>query len=1764
MADALDQISWLNKLANRILRGVYPGNSNSPGSGLLYLETDRFSDGNPIQDILVQPEANANNIAKVTGVTFTNGSATVKKATGFGSSVVVGDSVRQFGVCGPFSKVVQVNSDSVTAEESFTSQDGVTSWSGDLEVQKLEFGRIQVYTYLTPVSGSPSFEYEDGKAKWVTTANTQVKCGPFTITTSASLIQTGVSLVGIPGEDAADMNILGVLEKDLPVASQDMPSVMVTPVPNPSVLSEPPVTTRFGLQAMWPDSSSYTFLKYGKDYLLSFTNNPLYDGYRPLPNEAKVANIHLLKNFSASVKVPDGEGSIPFGGLVSIKDGETNLANLSKTLTSITVSDTALQENKDYLLNEQAGVLMLFNKVENENLVSAILCKVSKTYSGVEVKYIDKEISMVSEKDFENASYLEEGVDYTLNSTNGGLALLKAVPPTSTLQVRYAVQGSWNTQTILIEEVSDLRLDCFPVVPNTTSISGRKKGQAEYISLVEGVDFEIFHSNGIVRLLPPAVGVYEELSANYSPAVDIRGYIQVKSPTEFFITMKEVPVATKGDNTMLLFLAHGEESISLTSVKNSDGKSIPIEGAQKTDKNGTWLLQKSDRRSYLDGYVLVDYTYTGNALPFYPVIKFPKSLLSGTCEMPLEGVTLGNEIMEGSLLKVSQEGVTDIVQVTAIKNLDGLNSLVTFSPPLSHSYNNPSLLRTDSVVDFSEGVPVSIDYGEGTSEINIPRSAPVLRGAIAKIKGTQEFLSVITNIVDSGSRLTITLSPSLPSSGTASVIHFSKGAIYAEGDRTLLPSSKMLGAPIPVVQINPPLIVTEPLRFDIQNDTLSLTVEKKTNSGSTSKTFTYADYTDCAKLFSAVNSFVGGDLTHYVDLSGISPSSLSLIPEGINKKQLPYTFLANPSLAKVTSKKVTLAMGSGVGDKDFVVEAGTFVLTKGLQKGDRLIASYGCSNAKVCGGATLAILGQRFIPVPKGTSLRVKMDFDMADQHFIKAQSEKDFLDGYILPYFKEMKEALKGPKTTGYRGVEAAPKSTGGVRTNFVIMRDYWLSAKLLWKISDYYKNRMRLFSEELSPLIGFSVGNNDFSKMDRMSTWGDVCHNAYFGESVFYPKGYIETLPIRDGRFFDYHAFDRVTCYNTGSRGYIYGEESYFNRAARPIAPGDTLFLQGRQNGYTVEELVSDTEIKLTGEIEGAPSAKPTWSRKSGIPYMVVPKEMGAIRFSDDKGCTGAVLVCPSSSSGYTVNKDHNSFVVKISEDAGATWSDPTTFSIPEGEYTEEDIALQLSTLLKNSGFCVMVEEDYRWPNLISEIDKSLEIKWPLVSPSLKNIQSRRNALVLRGFDPYKSILIDASSKVTFGFPVNTIARGAFSPNCVSLSVEERKAREAEKVYLEGKLADKDKLLSWVNDLTTWHTELKKSKEKVKKFQELLISARKSSQSLVTETVGNAATTKSQAEAALTEYQSRGTAASLRITSDEAKETDLSSELKSALAVDLSKETAKYSDIRIESKTSYSTNTGATVTLKAGDTSPYDKRVLMGDGTLTATSPMGKNASDIKVFPAYIQDSEFFGEYTDTVLGTWSGAKEGISPSNTVKLTMADAIKVTAGSKKVTIQPAEKQITITVEGSASITTLYEDYPVLGKLAEQLNKIPGVSITVVNSSYDGSTYGRLQECDVPIIVAATQQINIPFGVRGNISFYSVSYKSYITRVQTLTADIETLGGYPSWFIERGKQLKKQFGPEGESLPMNQHDWLSKLLQRSYGPANLVLSLKRNLIEAMS
>lgn len=1763
--DDLRKINGLNKLENRVVRNALRNRLNNPQSGLLFTNTPEGSDTETPGTYLIQSEITLDTSSVVATVTFTEGTQTVSTtvANGF-SGIEAGDFIRP--ATGGIVYVIQVkvSNTELLLKSAF---EGETT-TGEAQSFKLKFGRAKLYSYRN-TEAVTSFSFDDKTGAYVLESGA-TRSGPHDTKGDESLVsfRNGVSYYNIPGsneEGQADINIVGIVSKLLPPASADKLIETFTPVPYPSNLTRPQDLSKLTIGLQGGE------LVFGEDYLLSYTPNPIFDGYLPLPEEASVANIHLLEDYEYEESVQD------FKGIIAPTDSDGAITNVWAESLTVTEGSTELVPNVDFFGDGLSGSVAVFDRKSAEPLVGAVLTDKGLFYSGLSVKKAVVSWEDAIAEDFEGEKDLREGEDFSVNTENGALYLINGIQENETLRISYLVQGASLEESVLVERAPTLRTKAFPIIPGTVFVEVHKGKGSKREILQEGRDYQVMHTNGVISLKEELVSQIDKIQVTYSPALAVEAYVKAFSQSSFAIRVVGLPLAAIDKNTITFPI---REDADILGVVLPGGSTFNYRDKVKQHKDAQILfIEEGLPRLAQWGHAFVSFSIETGSLPFAPLVRYSNTLTAGVSSKVWESASPADVPVEtGSIIKFysrTNPAIKEYVRVAQKEDMDGLNTRVTFYQEVGNTVGTLAYMVSDEPLVFLTSVYNAEGSPGGASEITLVGEAPCRPGCLVDVENAGVYY--VTSKTSVGGNTLLGVTPPLAKEVKQGVgVLISEKPLYEEGDNILIPAFPLLNTPVPAVIIGYTLEENSPpTRFSISQNQEGLILTKREEGVAD---VTYGPYTlvgrSLEEVLEDIETGVPGVVFEYLqgaDIGDISAESIFPIEQGFNPKQLPYTLRVLPTIIRQQDSTREFLKN----ETDYVLaEGGVIVLNEGHEEGARYFLSYACPR-QVTGA--IEVKGKRFVGISQGTQLRVTTDYLARDQFIIETKEEWDYLGAWVLPYLEKKKEALRGPQTQGSAGM-SADSSTGllkGVQEdNFSLVRDLYLTATLLWKIAEYYRTRMQSFSKEFEALKGFVIGN---TRGGDIYTWYDVNHQSTFGVSKFFPLNYAKDAPLGDGRFAEsYTPFDTCAVYNEGGSGRVYSLYANFDKDTKGVSVGDKIKIQGVTELFEIEEILSSTTVRVSTEIPGAGSTPPPdLDIFEGIPYEVIRQDPWNIGFADDKGNIGAMLI---SSLGQRVliqsTDPATKFYIQQSTDDGGTWEvHEVSFEnevmgiVPpllSRYWSLEEIASKLNEEMAPH-FIVTVEEVYKWDGLASEVNKAVSVLWPLEVPDTGTTPGYRRTLVLRSRNPLAWVRVPSWEALDLGFVKGVIYKGSQnSYSCISLYDMERSKRLSVKDTIEGLLAISNKIQRGTQankDVLT--TKVEEAQALANRLYIKLGEAKEGAEELSEETDASSAIgiTHAQAVLAEDEYTTRLEGTETVTEGDEDTLEDLEADEGKYICA-FEEGVLARDDVQDVISQAYDATGQAVVLFDALNqkTEGYDPRVLFGDKTKDPSVPLGAGGSNLVVFPGYLNNGNIIGSYVPHPYGVWDNTLvgEGYSSSTTEGFRMEDALTVVVTAPGYSLSSNIFSMTITGP-STSQTYSYGLYSTLGNLIAALNSFN--SAVQFSTTFPLDTpYGALLTVNKNLTVGSPYIV--PFGVKGDMVYYVISDYELMQERDRQQSRANVLGAEKGWLVTREGQLRTQFGEGGERLSYNRKVWMNRLLHKTLGVLSSIVPLKKMIREA--
>ena len=1808
----------LDKLAKRVVRGAMPCRKNNTDSGFVFISTTSGSDDYSSVDVeyLLLPESSYNIISFLGTASFTNSSKEVELSVE-DVNIKSGMFIRP-GTGGRFFKISSITGKTIELVEVF---EGDTLTDVSIDILKLEFGDVILTCYENHETIT-KFEYNSSTGIWETVSGAEKDTTVATYSNDETKgTYSGFNYQTVPSEESndPDVNITGTSERYLPKVSFDTTMVSVpAPIPDPSPLSNPSDYSKIKVSFKDADQSSFTsrtLTGLDKNCLLSYSN--VGDGYKPLPKEASSLYIQNLKDFDTTSDISEN-----FTGRIALLDSNGATINnivdprfedtktISVEVQNSSTDKKILELDSEFDVNSSQGIITLHKHGNSVPLVSGVFYKydLEGVLPSFEIKSADVSFDNATEESFTDAVILTEGIDYSINSSNGILAFLNGTAnPSKTYRISYLVGGASTSDTVILEDVDDLYTNSYPIVPDTVTLWGYDIN-GNKVPLTEGVDFKLTYTNGSIELTDSTKEKVSRIKITYTPALNIIAYAKATSEVDVKYKVIDVPIVSEGRNTVV------------TAYTDTTPTNITIKGYDKVILDTTNCLIADGKitltKEYVAlsmGYAYVTFTVNDVGLPYgSPVVRLGKSFTSGSNKALLESVNVEDcGVEQNTVIMIKDSYDSSKIEYGIVTNVkkSSKNTVAYFYPNLKTSFTNAFFYVSDKPIVFNSvtknGVPIYCkDTGVGDFIYVNTDDSSLFRAGLM-IKASSNYVGFISSVSIDNNIVKLNISPSIKSYFTSSELAITEAPVFEVGDKSLIPPSTIIVEGSHVVRLNPPASDNSPTRYEIyvEDNTFYLNVRSE-EEGETLYSFDFTYTTTLLEVIEGIIENVGTayNLSYEVlgsaDLNTILFSDVVSPVKVTNYIQLPYCFTSKGSLWKKTDG--TLVYSGLVNNDDYSVQSNGIILslTTPIAKYDRFSLSY--PYASNFGYAIAVISGKKIDTIKKNSQFFIAMDYYAPDEFFIQTMSELKYKDSIISTYLSDMEKAIKGASATGSEGVSASTESDntdGGVKTKVFDIREKYLMSSLLWKISEFYTNRMKTFATEYKDLSGKKIGNNLLD--GGLSNWTDVSVQATLGSSKYFPIGYQGYNPLEDGRFgssyqpaCDFYVANVKQNDNT-YKGVLYSDE-YDSSVL--LTTGMKVSIEGASNKYTIEDVDTEGYVLLTENISGGKnvSSKDKVVSCEQFPITVyrVSSDIYDISFVDNKGYNGFYVESSMIlSKGKKKLSEDLSLSYKISDDCGVTWSEKTA-TVSKGKYTLEDLADAIDESIDNENISVLVEEVYTWPDLASELSKAITSEWPVILPNTGSTKSYRDALTIRGLNANEAIILiiteDSPGWDSLGFKEGTY----YGSNSIQgynkyVSVEESSGiNESNRIY--SLLIDIDDKLKrgwipasatdpytgtyfssggpvkYIGDLSAITTNASKNTLAV------LTEARESANEItvedenvedVTEAVK---TSYTEAVEMIEIYDTSIAMSSSKSSVDEvfSKSINESTEFNASLIM-----CGIISVVfdRANANNSLTQNGYLSIESSSGDLIGKDPRIIYQDSVIITSSLLSK---DTKVR---------FGSISGTVLpGSWSiptSEKQsytytdstvtppvvttyysGYTTNSTAKFYMDLAITITNEySDTITITTTSTSISIIV-GTVTTTIAYSESTTLSSLVSRINNISGVSC-VKNSSYADNYSYKTLIIRTGVLLAIGSDLGLVFGIPSDVVYYVTSDIYLINRATSALA-MTYLSS--SDIDERLTEIETSW--KNEALVFNRESWLKYLLNRMYGTANMIVPLKRSYL----
>ena len=337
--------------------------------------------------------------------------------------------------------------------------------------------------------------------------------------------------------------------------------------------------------------------------------------------------------------------------------------------------------------------------------------------------------------------------------------------------------------------------------------------------------------------------------------------------------------------------------------------------------------------------------------------------------------------------------------------------------------------------------------------------------------------------------------------------------------------------------------------------------------------------------FSYETSSTLGDLSSAIDTSNIDALALTIYaPAWQSDKIIPVT-----DVSVYRDSSTVLYASDALRYKDIdatvytdssnftVSEAGTVILTNGLQRGDRYKFDY--LGRKFLGDDQVEYSLRYFVSLSAKSKIAASFQYNNLDQFYIQVMNQMDFLERVTIPRMEEEAKQLNG--SIGQGGSlptdDGPTNDDGGITGDEYRRKDTEIECRVFKNIYDFYQNRLLSYGTEMEAGLGLRLFNNDgtFSEVEQDAA-------AKVISRIFPDTDYTNFEPIKvnplTGYFFDSDArFTKNDATVTGTN--TYWTEQLLTGA---IPNGGYIGSADSTRRYGITSVSNNTTLTLNGTFE------------------------------------------------------------------------------------------------------------------------------------------------------------------------------------------------------------------------------------------------------------------------------------------------------------------------------------------------------------------------------------------------------------------------------------------------------------------------------------------------------------------------------------------------------------------------------------------------------
>jgi hypothetical protein len=270
-----------------------------------------------------------------------------------------------------------------------------------------------------------------------------------------------------------------------------------------------------------------------------------------------------------------------------------------------------------------------------------------------------------------------------------------------------------------------------------------------------------------------------------------------------------------------------------------------------------------------------------------------------------------------------------------------------------------------------------------------------------------------------------------------------------------------------------------------------------------------------------------GDLSSAIDSSNIDALALTTYaPTWQSDKIIPVT-----DISIYRDSSVVLYASDALRYKDIdatvytdssnftVSEAGTVILTNGLQRGDRYKFDY--MGREFLGDDQVEYSLRYFVSLPAKSKVAASFQYNNLDQFYIQVINQMDFLERVTIPRMEEEAKQLNGNVGQGgsLPSDDGPTNDDGGITGDEYRKKDMEIECRVFKNIYDFYQNRLLSYGTEMEAGLGLRLFNNDGTFSEAEQDGAAKAISRIFPDADYTNFEPIKVNPLT-GYFFDEEA--------------------------------------------------------------------------------------------------------------------------------------------------------------------------------------------------------------------------------------------------------------------------------------------------------------------------------------------------------------------------------------------------------------------------------------------------------------------------------------------------------------------------------------------------------------------------------------------------------------------------------------------------------------------